>query len=183
MSATGRGIVRRIWADEGPTLRTVRLAALASDPLAFGSTFQEEEPRPAGHWAQRAEAGATTGTDAIFFIADPEAAPYGMVGAFTHEGSRYLWGMWVAPERRGQRAGEALLDAVLEWCRQNPGEKPVRLDVNPSQIAALKMYQRHGFRRSAEDRPLGHHPPATKLPMELVGTGSPSGSVGGFGEV
>lgn len=165
MATDGRETIRRIRPEEGPALRAVRLAALASDPEAFGSTIDEEARHPGEHWARRARAGAESDTDAIFFLLDESNPPHGMVGAFTHERSRYLWGMWVAPERRGHGAGERLLKTVLGWCREHPGEKPVRLDVNPNQKAALRMYERHGFRPTGEDRPLGHHAPALKRPM------------------
>jgi GNAT superfamily N-acetyltransferase len=174
MRAERPGPVRRIRADEGPALQTLRLAALASDPLAFGATLEEDAKRPASDWAHRAEAGATSDTEAIFVLADEDHPLRGMVGAFTHEGGRFLWGMWVAPDHRGHGNGERLLQVVLAWCRQHPGELPVRLDVNPSQVAALHLYERHGFRASGDDRPLGHHPPARKRPMHLVEDHAPA---------
>ncbi|MFI5415562.1 MAG: GNAT family N-acetyltransferase [Candidatus Lutacidiplasmatales archaeon] len=177
------GTVRRIRADEGPALRTIRLAALASDPLAFGSTFDVEELHPPSHWGQRASAGAASDTDVILFLVHAASPPHGMVGAFTHEGSRYLWGMWVAPDRRGERAGAALLEAVLAWCAEHPAEHPVRLEVNPSQVAAVRLYERHGFRPSADDRPLGHHAPATKRPMQLVRDAAGAGQADGTGQI
>ncbi|HXQ48510.1 MAG TPA: GNAT family N-acetyltransferase [Thermoplasmata archaeon] len=160
--------VRRIRAGEGPVLRALRMAALSTDPLAFGSTLEQEEAHPADLWDERAGAGATSDRSAIFLVESEGRPPHGMVGAFTHEGSRFIWGMWVAPERRGEGAGGALFETLLAWCRDHPAENPVRLDVNPSQAAAIRMYERHGFAYDGAERPLGHHPPAMRRGMRLV---------------
>jgi GNAT superfamily N-acetyltransferase len=168
MGTSATWSVRRIRVGEGPVLRSLRMAALSSDPLAFGSTLEVEEAHPLSLWEDRARAGADSDTDAIFFVTERARPPHGMLGAFTHEGSRYLWGMWVAPERRGEGAGEALLGSVLAWCHDHPAENPVRLDVNPTQVAALRLYERHGFRPDGALRPLGHHPPAMRQAMRLV---------------
>ncbi|MCI4324890.1 MAG: GNAT family N-acetyltransferase [Thermoplasmata archaeon] len=168
MAAAGTRTVRRIRDDEGPVLRVLRLAALGSDPLAFGSTLDREEGFSAEEWRDRATRGATSEREVIYVLTDEARPPHGMVGAFTEDGSRLLWEMWVAPSRRGEGGGEALLRAVLAWCRDHPGVKPVGLDVNPEQTAALRLYERHGFRRRGEARPLGHHPPAVRWAMELA---------------
>jgi GNAT superfamily N-acetyltransferase len=168
VGAAGAATVRRIRADEGPALRTLRVAALSSDPLAFGSTLEREESLGPEHWEERARDGSAGGTEAIFLLADSNRLPHGMVGAFTDNGTRHLWGMWVAPTRRKEGGGDALLRAVLSWCRENPGVGPVALDINPQQVGALRMYERHGFRKCGDERPLGHSPPAQRFAMELV---------------
>jgi GNAT superfamily N-acetyltransferase len=160
--------VRRIRSEEGPALRELRLAALASDPLAFGSTLERERAFSPEEWQRRATAAASGGTEVIYFLADPGGPPHGMVGAFTDAGARLIVGMWVAPARRGNGGGAALLRAVLTWCRETSAETPVGLDVNPTQVAALRLYERHGFRQVGDARPLGHHPPARRWAMELV---------------
>jgi len=157
MSPASPRTVRRIRTDEGPTLRTLRLAALASDPLAFGSTYEREAVHPEEHWVNRAESAASGGTDAIFLLSESDRPPHGMVGAFLDKGGHYLWGMWVEPGRRGERAGDALLTAILAWCEANPTGEPIRLDVTPNQVAAIRMYERHGFRWTGQEHPLGHH--------------------------
>lgn len=47
-------VVRRVRADEGPLLESVRLAALADSPSAFGSSYAAEADQPADRWAERA---------------------------------------------------------------------------------------------------------------------------------
>src|SRR5262245_31242987 len=45
--------IRRIRADEGLALRTLRLAALADSPMAYGSTFAREDAYPDAVWHER----------------------------------------------------------------------------------------------------------------------------------
>ena len=66
--------IRRIRAEEGPSLRALRLRALADAPMAFGSTlareeaFTEDEFRARARIARRGEGGY--GIELI----DPDAA-------------------------------------------------------------------------------------------------------------
>ncbi|HEV8049448.1 MAG TPA: GNAT family N-acetyltransferase [Thermoplasmata archaeon] len=170
MAPSESSTVRRIRAEEGSVLRALRRSAVASDPLAFASTLEQEEAHPDALWDERARSGASSDSSAIFVAESNGRPPHGMVGAFTHEGSRFLWGMWVAPTRRGEGTGEALLAVVLAWCHDHPAEKPVRLDVNPTQVAAIHLYERHGFVWDGEERPLGHHPPAMRRGMRRAGS-------------
>src|SRR5713101_7200883 len=61
--------VRRIRADEGLRLRTLRLHALADAPTAFGSTLAREEAFPESVWHGRAARGAEGG-DLVTFVAE-----------------------------------------------------------------------------------------------------------------
>lgn len=166
-------VVRRVRPGDGPALRQLRLAALATDPLAFGSTLEREEALPEAHWSTLAENGASGSREATFVAVGTDAAPVGMIGAFTEGAARHLWGMWVVPARRRGGAGRALLRAVLEWCAEAAPGEPVRLDVNPVQEAAIRLYVAHGFRTSGEDQPLGHHEPSFARPMERSGGPGP----------
>jgi GNAT superfamily N-acetyltransferase len=158
--------VRRIRPEDASTFRRLRLSALATDPLAFGSTSAREEAYPENHWTEWTSRDSEGEGEAIFLVAEGDAAAHGMVGAFSKEGEKHLWGMWVVPERRGSGSGAALLRAVLAWCEAVSPELPVRLEVNPTQRAAIRLYQQAGFRATGEIHPLGHHEPATVHGME-----------------
>jgi ribosomal protein S18 acetylase RimI-like enzyme len=57
----------------------------------------------------------------------------------------HLYQMWVAPDRRGQGVGRALLDMAVQWAR-TVGAHAVRLDVTVSNSPAVQLYEQAGFR-------------------------------------
>jgi len=82
----------------------------------------------------------------------------------------------VRPAARRQGIGGALLEAVLAWAGQN-GARQVSLEVRASNLPALALYSRLGF------RPAGRRPGYYADPAEdalilgrAVTRGSPSGS-------
>lgn len=60
-----------------------------------------------------------------------------------HKGS--IWGVYVAPEGRGQGLGRALLDATLARARALPGLELILLGVVTENTAALALYRACGF--------------------------------------
>ena len=60
-----------------------------------------------------------------------------------------LFGMWVAPEVRGQRVGRALVAAVIAWAR-GEGYRRVVLDVADANRAAIRLYESCGFVATGE---------------------------------
>jgi len=132
--------IQRLSAVEGTRLRAIRLRALRDAPDAFGTTFEEAAAFPAETWAAQIEALAT-------FIAVGEGADVGMVrGAPDEQRSDVSWliSMWVAPEVRGQGAGEALIAALAQWARSR-GSVELRLDVADQNAPAIGLYARSGF--------------------------------------
>ena len=111
--------IRRVRADEGSVLRSLRLRALAESPHAFSSTLQEERVLAEPEWAARAAAGAA-GAEVVVIVALADGGvPVGMAGGRVRDepGVVSLWGMWVDPAVRGERVGARLIDAVDGWAR------------------------------------------------------------------
>jgi ribosomal protein S18 acetylase RimI-like enzyme len=52
--------------------------------------------------------------------------------------------LYIAPDTRGRGAGSALLDLVVETCRQR-GVDLVEINVDEGDVDALRFYRRHGF--------------------------------------
>lgn len=138
--------VRCARPDEWRALRDVRLRALAESPAAFERSLAEEEALPEEAWRGRAEPR----DDRVVLVCDDLAG--GLVGVDEGDAVRVA-AMWVAPERRGEGLGRALLDEVLAWARARGAER-VRLDVNPDQAPALRLYETAGFARTGGDRPI-----------------------------
>lgn len=132
--------VRRAAPDDEPIVRGLRLAALADAPDAFESTLAEESKLTASQWRQRLSNGAT-------FILERTGVPMGLVTGVPHRGDEtaaFLVSMWLHPQLRGRRAGDALVAAVLSWARSE-GYAGVWLHVLKGDPRARRFYERNGF--------------------------------------
>jgi GNAT superfamily N-acetyltransferase len=159
-------VVRRIRSDEGLRLRALRLRALADAPWAFGSTLAREEAFAEAVWQERAARGAA-GEDGVTCVAEEGDRWIGMATGIVHglDGSRVdLFAMFVEPAARGQGVGAALVEAVAAWARER-GIGRVHLGVTTTNLAALKLYHRCGFKPTGQSTPLEHTPSLTTLEM------------------
>jgi len=151
--------VRRIGPDEGPRLRTLRLAALADAPGDATTTLARTEAHDEGHWAEAAQANAMGGIQATFFAevaadgaaTDPTAV--GMVGAYANRhGVVNVVGLWSAPGHRDVGVAPALLDAVAAWAT-DAGADRLRLWVVERNEYARVFYQGEGFESTSSSMP------------------------------
>lgn len=145
----------RLW-------RTLRRAALAEAPAAFGSTLADWSG--AGdlerRWRGRLE------DVALNLALTLDGKPVGMISATAPEpdaeGIVEIISLWVAPEARGHGVGDEALRQVLAWARiEHPGSQ-VLLSVKTSNQPARLLYQRNGFTAAGPspddpDEELMHH--------------------------
>lgn len=157
--------VRRVVASEWQALRKLRLAALGSDPLAFGSTLAKESDLPDQRWRERATVEAESATSSQWVAEDSSGGLVGSIIIAQVQDQVYVFGMWVAPAHRGEGIGSRLLDCGLAWASATFPGRELRLDVNPRQTRAVLLYESRGFRRSGPDRPLGHTPGESRYEM------------------
>ena len=138
--------VRQLQAGEWATLRTVRLAALADAPEAFGSTIARELAFGEAEWRDRAATAPN-------FIAWNEDEPVGLVTVICRHnddgtGSPLEWelvSMWVSPDARGSGATDLLVATVAGVVRAGSGQE-VTLWVADGNDRARAFYLRAGFR-------------------------------------
>lgn len=134
-------IIRRLGPADGDDYRTIRLAALATAPDAFGSTYAAEVVRPAAAFAERL-------SQATVFGAHRDGQIVGMAGYRRHDGLKdkhkgSVWGVYVEPQWRGQGIAGALMQAVIGAAR---GEvEQLLLAVVQGNDDALALYRRLGF--------------------------------------
>ncbi|MFZ0699974.1 MAG: N-acetyltransferase [Thermoplasmata archaeon] len=152
--------IRRIHPEDWDALRAVRLAALESDPLAFGSNLRREQESDPVKWKNWATRGSSGTREAIYVAVNEPGQMVGMIGTFTEDEQPHVWGMWVHPKSRGKGVGGRLLDSLLSWLASVAPSRTILLEVNPTQIAATALYVGRGFVRTGRTRPLGHSPPA-----------------------
>jgi GNAT superfamily N-acetyltransferase len=161
--------VRRIRPDEWAKLRALRLSALADAPMAFGSTLSREEACPEHVWRERAEGGAS-GADRSTFIAERDGEWIGLVTGLAkdpddpNDTRPVLSGMFVGPSWRGRGVGVALVDVVIAWARARRASG-LCLWVTATNSPAIALYNKCGFRRTGETKPLAHSPSIAELRM------------------
>ena len=137
--------------------------------MAFGSTLAQEEKFPEHIWRERAEGGAT-GADRVNFVAERDEQWIGMATGLDRDPDEpndprpALVAMFVAPEARRHGVGGALVDAVLGWARERRATG-LCLWVTSSNDPAIALYDKCGFRRTGETRPLAHSPSLAEFRM------------------
>lgn len=162
--------VRPVARSEGGLLRTVRLAALADCPSAFLETHAEVLADPLEMWEARAAASTGEG-DALIVLALEGDEAVGMAGIAREIGQRRrhraaLWGVWVAPSHRGRGVGRRLVDACLEWARENH-VRAVYLEVVDGEDPTRSLYGRLGFIRREVD-PYGAYVDGRDVALERL---------------
>ena len=172
-------VVRRITAADSALLRDVRLRALRDAPEAFASTYADEADMTDDDWAVRASSGASAG-DRFTGLAFVGHACVGLVGGFRndHDGHHAdidLVSMWVAPSYRGSGVAEQLVDAVLEWARDEAEAQVVGLWVTRGNDRAQRFYERLGFVETGDVQPLPSDPCKDEVRM-VFGLRAPSTS-------
>ncbi|MGH8981826.1 MAG: GNAT family N-acetyltransferase [Acidimicrobiales bacterium] len=133
--------LRTVGEDEWELWRSLRRAALADAPDAFGSTLAEwsgsgdTEER----WRRRLR------TVPCNVVASLDEIPVGMVsGTGPVDEVVELIGMWCAPRARGAGVGDALVAAIVQWARSQ-GAASLQLDVRVQNPFAIALYERQGF--------------------------------------
>ena len=156
-------VVTRIRADQWQILRDVRLCALEDAPYAFGTTLAEGQKRTNRDWQDMARDHATL-SDRAYFMAYVGDNPCGMAGCYrTAPDTVMLTAMWVAPEFRGQKIGEQIVGAVIEWAREG-GATTLEAWVSENNPARF-FYQKIGFEETSLTEPLRSH---SKIQMVLI---------------
>ncbi|EQD62868.1 GCN5-related N-acetyltransferase domain protein, partial [mine drainage metagenome] len=151
-------VVRRLRSDEVREFRWIRLRSLATDAMAFGSTYAREAAFLAAVWEERARDGATAADRGYWVAVAPDEQFVGLVGAIPQPPELVVVAMWVAPSHRRHGIAGRLLDALLDWADTvRPGGR-VHLSVNPAQLAAVRLYESRGFVRTGATEPLPHAP-------------------------
>ncbi len=157
--------IRRIRAEEWQAYREIRLDALRTDPLAFGSTLERETAFPPETWQERVRSGALADRRATFVAESGMARLVGIATVIPKADAFEVVAMWVHPDTRGRGLGGALLDAALAWVESSSPTARIVLGVNPSQEAAVRLYQSRGFSFTGAEEPSVLHPGTTVREM------------------
>jgi len=151
--------------------KTIRLRALQDTPSAFASTYARESQMSDEGWRNRVE--RWSGESGIGFLAfdkntafDEDAA-CGIAGAFLEPNDRsraHLISMWTAPTHRRRGVGRMLVNEVAAWA-QGRGAEVLQLMVTSRNDAAMRFYERLGFRRTGRIEPYPNDPALMEYEM------------------
>jgi RimJ/RimL family protein N-acetyltransferase len=139
--------VRHVFKSESARLRELRLASLATDPDAFGGTYDRDAARPAAWWKRWCAESDDGSEQRTFVLVDDEGQWLGLtLVRRDHDapGGAVLNGMWVAPHARGRRGALALTDACVSWAKAR-GLRELTLAVVAGSESALRAYRAAGF--------------------------------------
>ncbi|HEY4223161.1 MAG TPA: GNAT family N-acetyltransferase [Myxococcota bacterium] len=139
-------LIRRIRSDDAAALRVIRLRALATDPLSFGSTFASEAARDDAFWLARATTAASGAEVATFlaFVDDVVVGTSTIRRDETDARTFGVFGVWVAPEARRLGIARALLASAELFARDGGGAR-LALMVTERATAAAALYLSSGF--------------------------------------
>jgi GNAT superfamily N-acetyltransferase len=152
-------LVRATTTTDWQALREIRLQALLDAPDAFASTHAREAAFGEDEWRERAS------RDGSFIAFLPEVCPAGLGGGYLAAPEVVeLIGMFVRPRARGRGVGEAIIDAIADWARQQ-GARTVHLWVTETNKHARLLYERCGFTATAERQPLPSNPALGEIGM------------------
>jgi GNAT superfamily N-acetyltransferase len=139
--------VRHVVAGEHQRLREIRLAALAADPDAFGSTYAREAAQPIDIWRELAVESERGTTRRTFVAEHGDGRWLGLAVARLDDrtpGSSTLTAMWVTPDGRGRGLAGALCAACADWAAER-GCLEITLSVVTANEGAQRAYVAAGF--------------------------------------
>ena len=150
--------IRRLLPEDATDYRGIRLRALRTTPEAFSSTYEVESERPVEAFADRLATSRVFG-------AYQSSSIVGMIGLLPESGAKLghkalIWGFFVDPCERGRGTGALLMEAALK--EAGSVVEQVMLTVVADNVAAIRLYERFGFRR------YGTEPRALKTPDGYV---------------
>ena len=147
--------IRRLTADDWQTYKRIRLAALATDPHAFGSTLEYAQALPDDEWKVRIERSPV-------FVGEFAGQAVGLAIGIDFGQGAELVSMWVAPDFRGSGLAARLIEAVVDWAA-GAGHDEIRLWVVEGNVAAQRAYAKCGFEPTGRRQPY----PQAESVMEL----------------
>jgi RimJ/RimL family protein N-acetyltransferase len=140
--------IKKLPEERWQEYRDLRLEALKEEPLAFSSSFEDEQSTPEKIWRERIK-------NHQFVMVDNQ--PVGLAGYFRnpHKKTNHvceMFGVYLRKEYRGRGIGKRLVNAVLAEIQSLNGVKIIEVGVNPTQKTARNIYRKRGFKTVAHFR-------------------------------
>ncbi|MVO98416.1 GNAT family N-acetyltransferase [Paenibacillus lutrae] len=139
--------IRLLQEADAQQYQEFRLKSLTTNPEAFGSTFEREVK-----FSQAAVAARIQPTTDKFVLGafDDKDALGGTVTFMRESGPKTIhkgnvYGMYIAPEMRGNGLGRSLMLQLISKAREHEGLEQINLTVVSDNDSAKKLYKSLGF--------------------------------------
>ena len=164
-------IVRPFEPSEWKQYRETRLTALKDSPDAFGSVLETSSLIPDSGWVDRLANISPERDLPLVGLVDSEIGGMAWANIDNPENRiAHLYQMWVAPQFRGFRLGQGLLNAAMAWAAAQ-GVSCMRLSVTCGDTPARKLYESAGFIPVGNPEPLRPGSDLEVQPMEYTLSG------------
>ena len=142
MNISIRQLLEKDWRE----FSRIRLKALKTDPLVFGSNYEKESQFTEADWKSRLQKSV----DSAIFMLFAGETPIGITGVsvFNEDATgktAILWGSWLEPRFRAKGLSNLMYEARLEWARAHPSIERVIVSHRASNVASKYANQKHGF--------------------------------------
>lgn len=137
--------IRQLYENDWREYSRIRLKALQTDPLVFGSNYEKESQMTADDWKSRLQS-----TDSATFMLFAGVTPIGItsVGIDREDAScktALLWGTWLEPQYRGKGLSDLIYKTRIEWAMARPTVEKIIVSHRASNLASKHANQKHGF--------------------------------------
>lgn len=137
--APAQPVIRVLSKTDAGEFWQLRLRALREEPESFAMAFEEARM-----------VGTLDSSGDSFVLGAFSPALSGMVGFFRRQGIKNrhkgtVWGMYVAPEVRGQGFARSLMSALISRAEALPDLEQLVLEVVTTNEAARRLYSSLGF--------------------------------------
>ncbi len=143
--------IRILTEQETVLFQALRLRALQEAPNSFGGSYEEFKRESLSSIAERIRHDTDVPERFVLGAFNQEGQLVGNVGLLRERGRKkhhkaLVWGMYVAPEVRGQGIGKLLMQNLLQKSTTISGLEQIHLGVVTTNVAARHLYLALGFR-------------------------------------
>ena len=139
-------LLRALTPEDAAAFQALRLRGLQECPEAFASSHEEEVGTPAAEIERRLRPKPDSAIVGAFregeLVALTGVQREGMA-KLAHKA--FVWGVYVAPEARGNGVGSKVVSHALNYAAETLGVRQVNLGVNTKNAAAVALYSKLGF--------------------------------------
>ena len=147
--------IRELRPTDWVSYKTVRLNSLKDSPDAFGATYEREVAISDSEWQSRLS--AKPGVNISYpLIAEIDGRPVGLASAVIWAQDpdvAYIYQMWVLPDVREMGIARTFLERISAWAGSRRCSL-LKLSVTTLNDAAVRLYQRAGFKPAGPLEPL-----------------------------